>query len=487
MLGNYSLKKKIYLASSSLLLLLTFSLVGIGLWSMTIALKELNTKLMETQIQSIEEQIVRENKMLIDGGFADIPTVIKSTKEAVAKRIGESYQFGHSGSITILDQDKKVFFDKVVPINSSFSAPFIQSFYQNKKGSEIIDDQGTSRLIVYSYSPTWNWLIFSAINVSEILSMRTQYLFKVIIAASLLFTFAGFSIWYFIRKILGKILEVRQSLLLLSSKMKTLSQESKDMNNELLDISQAQSSSTQETSVAVEEMNGKILQTTNAAKKSQELTTTIQNMTENATGKLNELNGVMQLIEASNTQLINISNIIDQISKKTTVINDIVFRTQLLSFNASIEAARAGQHGKGFSVVAQEVGNLATLSGTASREISSLLGKSQKEVQSIVGSTIESIKKANSSSQVTFDVFKKMLSSVSEIDQNIGSITNASQEQQLGMQQTITFMNKLSDLSKNEHRIAVRCDENARKVMEADVDLKKTVHMVDQFVSGQFN
>jgi len=104
-----------------------------------------------------------------------------------------------------------------------------------------------------------------------------------------------------------------------------------------------------------------------------------------------------------------------------------------------------------------------------------------------VGSTIESIKKANSSSQVTFDVFKKMLSSVSEIDQNIGSITNASQEQQLGMQQTITFMNKLSDLSKNEHRIAVRCDENARKVMEADVDLKKTVHMVDQFVSGQFN
>jgi len=40
--------------------------------------------------------------------------------------------------------------------------------------------------------------------------------------------------------------------------------------------------------------------------------------------------------------------------------NDIVFQTKLLSFNASVEAARAGIHGKGFAVVADEVGNLAT-------------------------------------------------------------------------------------------------------------------------------
>ncbi|RYZ87541.1 MAG: hypothetical protein EOP04_11470 [Proteobacteria bacterium] len=48
------------------------------------------------------------------------------------------------------------------------------------------------------------------------------------------------------------------------------------------------------------------------------------------------------------------------------IINEIVFKTQLLSINASIEA---GQHGKGFAVPAGEVGNLAQMSGNAAKEI----------------------------------------------------------------------------------------------------------------------
>ncbi|MHA0111674.1 methyl-accepting chemotaxis protein, partial [Klebsiella pneumoniae] len=77
--------------------------------------------------------------------------------------------------------------------------------------------------------------------------------------------------------------------------------------------------------------------------------------------------------EDANSQLQSISNIIGEISAKTNIINDIVFKTQLLSFNASIEAARAGQHGRGFAVVAEEVGNLAQMSGNAAKEIRALL------------------------------------------------------------------------------------------------------------------
>jgi hypothetical protein len=74
-----------------------------------------------------------------------------------------------------------------------------------------------------------------------------------------------------------------------------------------------------------------------------------------------------------NRKISEIVELVKEIGNKTKVINDIVFQTKLLSFNASVEAARAGEHGKGFAVVAEEVGNLASMSGQASKEISALL------------------------------------------------------------------------------------------------------------------
>ena len=87
----------------------------------------------------------------------------------------------------------------------------------------------------------------------------------------------------------------------------------------------------------------------------------------------------MTSISESTEDLDSINNSIRGI-QKTQVINDIVFQTQLLSFNASIEAAKAGVHGKGFSVVAEEVGKLAVLSGTAASEISEILKESSKTI-----------------------------------------------------------------------------------------------------------
>jgi methyl-accepting chemotaxis protein len=86
----------------------------------------------------------------------------------------------------------------------------------------------------------------------------------------------------------------------------------------------------------------------------------------------------------SNDEISSIVKVIAEIGDKTKVINDIVFQTKLLSFNASVEAARAGEQGKGFAVVAEEVGNLATMSGKAAEEISSMLGDSMGKVELIV-------------------------------------------------------------------------------------------------------
>ncbi|MES2614829.1 MAG: methyl-accepting chemotaxis protein, partial [Bdellovibrionota bacterium] len=82
-------------------------------------------------------------------------------------------------------------------------------------------------------------------------------------------------------------------------------------------------------------------------------------------------------IQKSSHNLEKISTIIKNISLKTRVIHEIVAKTELLSLNASIEAARAGDLGKGFSVVAEEVGNLAKISGNAAKDIESLIIESR--------------------------------------------------------------------------------------------------------------
>lgn len=90
----------------------------------------------------------------------------------------------------------------------------------------------------------------------------------------------------------------------------------------------------------------------------------------------------------NNEKINEIVKLISDIGNKTKVINEIVFQTKLLSFNASVEAVRVGEYGKGFAVVAEEVGNLANkMSGNAAKEISSLLDESQRKTAQIVKET----------------------------------------------------------------------------------------------------
>ncbi len=77
----------------------------------------------------------------------------------------------------------------------------------------------------------------------------------------------------------------------------------------------------------------------------------------------------------------NIAIFSDQITNITKVIEDIAFQTNILSLNAAIEAARAGTAGKGFSVVADEVRNLAAKSAEAAKQTAELIQNSVNAVQ----------------------------------------------------------------------------------------------------------
>ena len=226
-----------------------------------------------------------------------------------------------------------------------------------------------------------------------------------------------------------------------------------------------QAASIQETVATVTEMNTTISKSVDNARRSFEFAEQSKKVAAEGYDAVTQMiqaidhisdsnNKIVAEIDTSNGRITNIVKVIMEISNKTKVINDIVFQTKLLSFNASVEAARAGEHGKGFAVVAEEIGNLAQMSGNASREISEMLQGSIKKVNGIVEDTSTKVRglvhegkeKVNVGIKVAHrcgEILQEVVSSVTLVNDMISEISHASQEQALGMNEIAQAMAQL--------------------------------------------
>ena len=268
------------------------------------------------------------------------------------------------------------------------------------------------------------------------------------------------------------------------AKTSDISQALSDSSTSVASSSAEQSSAIQETVSAVSEIGSMLSQTSQNAKYSLETTQSIALKSQKGRQIMKDMVSSMEAIQQANQQLQSISSIIQEINNKTGVINDIVFKNQLLSFNASIEAARAGQHGRGFAVVAEEVGNLAQMSGNAAKEIQALLNDSEKQVASTLDVIRERVKNGNHVSEEALKGFVEIAESIDGITALVKNISEASKQQEVGLQQTSLAMGQIDVSAQANDSAAQEASRTAGELTVEGERLREMMAHVRRLVFG---
>jgi methyl-accepting chemotaxis protein len=283
-----------------------------------------------------------------------------------------------------------------------------------------------------------------------------------------------------IYRIMVKLQRAAAATVRTSSNLSAASQSVAESSNE-------QASAVQQTVASMAEMRSIISQTAKYVDECQTLSSGVREKTQDGDRIMQSMVSSMEAIQQTNSQLQNMVNIISEISNKTKVINDIVFKTQLLSFNASIEAARAGQHGRGFAVVAEEVGNLAQMSGKAAKEIEVLLQDSQKQVGNIIESVHHRISEGQSVSSQALSRFSEIASDIHSISEKIKNISNATKEQESGVTQTAKAMDQMDTTTQRNNSAAIQASNYAREIESQGSVLDEIMHESQLLILGHID
>ena len=145
-------------------------------------------------------------------------------------------------------------------------------------------------------------------------------------------------------------------------------------------------------------------------------------------------------------------------------IGGIAEQTNLLALNAAIEAARAGEQGRGFAVVASEVRTLAQRSANAAKEIKGLIDDS-------VGRVAEGSALVNRAGQT----MQEIVSSVQRVTDIIGEISAASQEQSQGIEQVNRTVTQMDETTQQNAALVEEATAAARSMEEQSAQLSDAV------------
>jgi methyl-accepting chemotaxis protein len=190
---------------------------------------------------------------------------------------------------------------------------------------------------------------------------------------------------------------------------------------------------------------------------------------------INHMKGLMESVAES---IIRLSEQTQAIGEIITAVSDLAQQSNLLAVNAAIEASKAGEHGKGFSVVAQEIKSLADQSKQATEQVRAILGDIQKATGASVMAA-EQVSKAVDGgvkqAAESGESIKKLAESIAESAQAATQIAASSQQQFVGMDQIALAMENVKQASQQSVSATKQAEQAAQNLHALGQKLKEMV------------
>lgn len=244
----------------------------------------------------------------------------------------------------------------------------------------------------------------------------------------------------------------------------------------------AQVERTIQVSTASEEMSQASLDiarnTNNISDSSKEMVVTAENGSTIVNKSVDEVNEIAKTVQKSSEFVKDLGNQSEKIGQIVNVINDIADQTNLLALNAAIEAARAGEQGRGFAVVADEVKKLAERTGKSTQEIAAMIGSIKSGVDSAVRAMDEASQKVKIGVELSSEAgtaLHEIVSRASNLQSMVQQIAAAIEEMNSTTDEIARDIEQVAAVTRESSNSAEQVTQAANELSSLSVKLETSV------------